>query len=233
MSEKRGPDHGMPAFFGDVDQPAPHDLEPDGVGLDPGRRLFEPLVGPDHDPGRGGLGEGEAQVQGLVHGEGAGVRHDGRRLALLDDGRPFDDLSGGERIAVVDRDLRERGALRRPSPAPALERGGAPAVGAIGSVAVAAAAADVGVGGAAGALGGAVVAAAPAAPARVREPGRWLRRRPGAHHPPVQDLDLGPVVEVGVAALVLLGERLDHGRQVVRRQGLGRQRHRDLVHLAV
>ena len=57
-------------------------------------------------------------------------------------------------------------------------------------------------------------------------------RRRGAHHPPVQDLDLGPFVEVGVAALVLGGERIEHHGQVLRRQGLGRQGHRDLVHLA-
>ena len=38
---ERRSDHGVPTLLGDVDQPAPHNLEPDGVILDACHRLFE------------------------------------------------------------------------------------------------------------------------------------------------------------------------------------------------
>ena len=55
-------------------------------------------------------------------------RHDGGRLALLDDRRAFDAVAGHERVAVVDRGLDE--AVAEPDLARAfalLRRGGAPA----------------------------------------------------------------------------------------------------------
>ena len=46
---ERGADDGLPALLGDVDHPAPHDLEPHRIGLDPGDRLLERGVGADDD----------------------------------------------------------------------------------------------------------------------------------------------------------------------------------------
>ena len=102
---ERGADHGVPTFLGDVDQPAPHDFEPDGVVLDARHRLFERHARRHHRLKGRGLADCQAQVQMVIHRQRVAGWQDGGRFPFLDDRRTGDILARFQRIAVVNRDI--------------------------------------------------------------------------------------------------------------------------------
>ncbi len=99
---ERGADHGQPHLLDHGDEPAPHDLERDRVGLDAAHRLGEPHARRHQCVRRRRDADGEPQVEALIHRQDVAGRHDGGGLALLDDGRTFDAVTRRQRVAVVD-----------------------------------------------------------------------------------------------------------------------------------
>ena len=102
--ERRPPD-GEPALLDEVDESAPHDLEPDRVTFDPGHRMLERLGGRAERLLRGVLTDGEPQVEAVVDGESVSRRHHRRRLALFHDHGPLERVARPQCVAIVNRRL--------------------------------------------------------------------------------------------------------------------------------
>ena len=113
-----GADDGLPAFLGNVDQPAPHDLEPDRVGLDPGHRVLERGYRSPRRPGMARCRQARVRrfnpsstVRVQASGTTVGRPRVPRRSRVPPPRQPT-----RHRIPVVDRNVGEGPAPRQPRP---------------------------------------------------------------------------------------------------------------------
>src|SRR5207244_7642255 len=103
--EEGCPPYREPAFLDYVDEPAPHDLEPDRISLDPTDGQRERHRGREHRLRRGALPDGQPKVEPVVDAKPIAGWHHRRRLELRHDRGAFERIARSQRVAIVDRRL--------------------------------------------------------------------------------------------------------------------------------
>ena len=118
---------GQPHLLHHIHQARPHDLQRDGVGLDPRHRRFDRHAGRHDRIGDRRAGDGDAKIANGIDRQHVARWDDGGGFALLHDGGARDAVAGFKRIAIPDAGIDE--AFAEETPARALLFGPARGIG--------------------------------------------------------------------------------------------------------